>query len=94
MSLMIAEFLLTYIWIMALFVVHEFIVSKDGMLRKIMIAYFLIEAILYAGGGGLMYKYWDIIPADVRVAIYVAIVLKAGIKVWLLKYLRGIHKKK
>lgn len=49
----ISEILFFIVYTIAIFVLREFIRTKDGMLRKIMIGYFAIEVFVY------MTSAWD-----------------------------------
>lgn len=46
---MLSEYLFAIIYVIAALVFWEFIKSKDGILRKIMIGYFIVEVYAYLG---------------------------------------------
>lgn len=93
-SYIISEILFGIVWIIALFVLREFIVSKDGMLRKLMIAYFLVEFYTYFGSALYLWgthEGWTKLPIDQwRIII---IIPKVAIKLWLLSWLISNRKK-
>lgn len=81
------EILFAVLWGIAAFVCKEFIISKDGQLRKIMIAYFAWEAFTYIAYGvdaAAAHYHWPRLSYDLfRVCILAP---KAVIKIWLLSW--------
>lgn len=84
-SLAIAQVLFGIIYVIGIFVLREFIISKDGVLRKIMIQYFAVELYVYAGSAFYFFFLKDRIP----IGIFLIIILspKAISKLPLLWYL-------
>lgn len=92
-SLVISEILFAVIYGIAALVLREFIRSKDGQLRKIMIWYFSVEIFVYLGSA----VYFGLVAAQVPImgidTFRVIIVLpKVAVKIWLLVWLKG-HRK-
>lgn len=84
----IIEGLYLFVTVIAVFILRQFVISKNGELRKIMIAYFSIEIFIY--GSALVYFWlsengYKVIP--LHFFRIILIVPKALIKIWLLKYL-------
>jgi hypothetical protein len=93
-SFILSEILFAVVWIIALFVMREFIIAKDGMLRKLMIAYFFVEFLTYFGTSiyflGVR-EGWNKLPMEQwRVIV---ILPKVAIKLWLLSWLITNRKK-
>lgn len=87
-NLFISEILMTTIAFISLAVFWQLVRSKNGMLRKILIVFFMVEAFVYAFSG----VYWYMIQigeTDMSVAVFRMIVLipKALIELVFLIYL-------
>lgn len=74
-----------------LFVVREFIMVKNGVLRKIMIAYFCVEVFTYSMSG-IFFMGW--LPITIETLRIIVIVPKVIVKIRLLIYLVGTRKKR
>lgn len=89
------ELLYGVVWLVAIFVLREFIISKDGLLRKIMIAYFCVEIFTYGGAAIfflLQHNHIEIISIE---AFRIMVILpKVAVKLWLLYYFKKVHSKK
>lgn len=48
-NFILSEGLFAVVWLISLFIIREFWIAKDGMLRKLMIAYFAVEFYTYFG---------------------------------------------
>lgn len=81
----ISELIFLIITLVASFIVYELVKSKDGQLRKILIAYFCSIIVVY--GGSALYF---LIPNHISLNIFRIIVCgpKAIIMLWLYSYLR------
>jgi hypothetical protein len=87
LSLIINEFLKAIAWIIAIFVMVEFIKTKDGELRKIMIAYFAIEVFIYLSSSIYSYLEWKHIEIISRMAFSdMTVSIKDVVKIWLLSW--------
>ena len=88
------EILFGIVWIIGALVLREFIISKDGMLRKIMIAYFAVEVFTYLGAAiyflAIEEKWSDMSINTFRIVV---ITPKVFVKLWLLWYLKSGRKK-
>jgi hypothetical protein len=88
-NLIITEILFAIVYVIAFLIVREFIKSKDGQLRKIMITYFSIEVLMYLTSALyfiLVYLKKDPLPLNsFRIII---IIPKVFVKIWLLWYLK------
>lgn len=82
------EVLMAIVYLIAIFVVLEFARTKDGVLRKIMIAYFSVEAFMYMASAvyfaGIRYHFLYISPDLFRATVLIP---KVVVKLWLLWYL-------
>ena len=86
-SLIINEFLKAIAWVIAIFVMVEFIKSKDGELRKIMIAYFAIEVFIYLSSSIYSYLEWKHIEIISRMVFSdITVSIKDVVKIWLLSW--------
>lgn len=85
-GLLISEIIFAVIYIIAGFVVYELVKSKDGQLRKIMIAYFC--SIIFVYGGSALYF---LIPNNISLNTFRIVICtpKALIMLWLYSYLRN-----
>lgn len=85
--IIICEILFAIAYMTAAFVLREFIISKNGTLRKIMICYFSVEVFIF-GGGAFYVMYWHkIIPTPVTWFLIFLTVPKDVVKLWLLSWL-------
>lgn len=94
-NLLFTEILFSIVWIIGLLVLREFIISKDGILRKIMIAYFAVEVFTYLGAGLYFMAinfHWSQMPMDTFRLIVVC--PKVAVKLWLLWYMKRGRLKK
>jgi hypothetical protein len=92
MNLMIIGIaLLFYVSLTATFVVREFIRTKNGILRKIMIWYYVMEIYTYGGSGVFFILFIkNVIPMiwlNMGIFLIVIVVPKVIVKHWLLWYL-------
>jgi hypothetical protein len=87
-NLFFSEILFTIITMVALMVVWQLYISKDGTLRKIMIAYFVVEAFIYSASAiyFLQAERGDA-PFDVDIFRLIVLTPKAAIKIWLFAWL-------
>jgi hypothetical protein len=88
-ELFISEVLFLIIMLIGTFVAYEFYKSKDGILRKLMIWYFVIDVYVYASSA--LYFWLSDIGFDViSLGMFRLCVLipKAAIKLRILYYLR------
>src|SRR5579872_6461652 len=94
-NLVLTEVLFAIVYVVAIFVLWEFIRARDGMLRKIMIAYFSVEIFMYLGSAIYFYTAWYKHPIMNPDAFRVIVILpKVVIKLWLLWWLkRGRYEK-
>lgn len=88
---LISELIFITIAAIGYFVVKELIQSKDGELRKIMIAYY--SSIVFMYGFAAIYFIWPHMMDLVTFRIIVCIP-KAGTMLWLYSYLRRNKKPK
>ena len=87
-NFIVIELLLSLVGGIGVLVLREFIISKDGMLRKIMIAYFSVEVYTYLGMAVYLFlTRYKKIELDIDVVRYILIVPKVLIKLWLLSWL-------
>src|SRR6186713_401818 len=88
-NFIITEILFAIVWIIGAFVLREFVISRNGMLRKIMITYFSVEVFTYLGAGiyflATEEKWTDMSINAFRIIV---IVPKVCVKLWLLWYLK------
>lgn len=88
-ELLISECLFAIIILIGLFVVREFYVAKNGILRKLMIWYFSIDVYVYVLSAlywWLAEQGWELMPVyGLRLAVLIP---KAIIKLRILYYLR------
>lgn len=88
-NFILTEILYGIVWGVAILVLREFILSRDGMLRKIMIAYFSVEIFTYVSAAiyfcGIQY-HWVVIPLGTFRLLL--IIPKVGVKLWFLWYLK------
>lgn len=94
--LLLNEIMKAIAWGIGIFVVIEFVRTKDGVLRKIMIAYFSIEVFIYMSGGIDTYLQWKHRDFISELAFSdIMLIPKDLVKIWLLWYLvRGRKKRK
>lgn len=84
----ISEALFFIVYTVATFVLIEFIRSRDGMLRKIMIAYFVIEIFTYAGSALYFWAFeTKLIALPISHFRIIILIPKMIIKLILLKWL-------
>lgn len=86
-NFIIDEVLMIVTLINTAMIVSDFIRSKDGELRKIMIAYFCVE--LWILGCAIVYmclSYYDIAPVRVGMFLAMLIAPKFVVKVWLRRW--------
>src|SRR5579859_2434040 len=95
-DLILTEVLFAIIYVIAIFVLWEFIRARDGLLRKIMIAYFSVEVFTYLGSAVYFYYSWLLGRNAFNVDIFrfTIIIPKVAVKLWLLWWLKkGRYKK-
>lgn len=86
----LSEILFFIVYSIALLVLREFVISKDGMLRKLMIAYFIVEFYTYFGAAvyylGVHEKWITLRPETYRVIIATPkVCVKLCLLWWLVK---------
>lgn len=87
-SLLVNEFLKSIAWGIGIFVVIEFVKTRDGMLRKIMITYFSVEVFIYFMSGLNSFLEWKNAEMIDRVTLSnILLIPKCVVKVWLLVWL-------
>lgn len=92
-NLPLIEVLLAVVYLVGAFVLYEFIRTKNGALRKIMIAYFADEVFTYVCAA-LFYLLQSMDKSPIHIHVYLVIILvpKAIIKVILYTWLRNRKK--
>lgn len=88
-NILLTEVLFAIIYIIAFFILREFVNAKDGQLRIIMIVYFSIEILMYLGSA--IYFYLIHIgksPISIDTFRLMILLPKVGVKLWLLYYLK------
>lgn len=87
-NLFLSEIMFVTIACIAALVMRQFIISRDGTLRKIMITYFAVEIWIY-GSSGLYF--WLIANTNFSLSIdvfrLICLAPKALVKVWLYVYM-------
>ncbi len=84
----ILQVLIFIIFLIAIAILNEFMKSRgDKDLKNIMIAYFSCEIWKNIIGLLLISIYADELPLLAKIGILLMVVPKAGVKVWLFKYL-------
>lgn len=89
MNFWLAELFLIVLGIMDCVIMYQFYKAKNGVLRKIMIGYFLIAAWVYLGAalcGALLH--YNIIYVSLMTFSVIAVIPKVIITLILYKYLR------
>lgn len=88
-DLFISEILFMIIGTIAFFVCRELYLAKNGMLRKIMIAFFAVEVFVYLFSA-VYFWLLEQRQIDMGVGLFRILVLtpKAGIMLWLLWWLK------
>lgn len=93
-NLFLSEIMFLTITMIAGLVFWRLYISKDGMLRKIMITYFLIEMFVYSASA---VYFWTIekgiAPVTIDVFRLVILTPKALVMLWLLSWLSKQSKK-
>jgi uncharacterized membrane protein YeaQ/YmgE (transglycosylase-associated protein family) len=84
-GLLISEIIFAVIYLIAGLIVYELVKSKDGELRKIMIAYFCAIIIIY--GGAAIYSLYPE-KMDINTFRIIVCTPKAITMLWLYRYLR------
>lgn len=90
-NFILTEVLYAIVYFIAILVLKEFIHARDGMLRKIMIAYFAVEAFTYILAALYFWNAWASpkhLFIDPNVFRLVIILPKVAIKLWLLWWLK------
>lgn len=88
-DLILEEILLFIIVCVGCMVLREFVLSKDGTLRKILIAYFAVEVFIFWLTGLFLYaSYFKLINIPIELLRYFLLLPKAAVKVWLFLYLK------
>src|SRR5260221_8311956 len=88
-SLVVSEILFSITYIIAFFVFLEFFKSRDGILRKIMIAYFLVEVFVYLSSAVyFLLFYLKLTSLNIDTFAIVVTVPKVWVKIWLLSWLK------
>lgn len=88
-EILISEILFTVIILIAAIVLREFIVSKDGVLRKIMIWYFIVEIFVYATSAIYFYLgHLHVYVISASVFRMIVLLPKVAIKLRLLFFLK------
>lgn len=88
-NLILTEVLFFIVYAIGMLVVWEFVKAKDGMLRKIMIAYFSVEVAIYFMAAGYFYLvYLKKPPVSPDVFRIIFIAPKVCVKLWLLWWLK------
>lgn len=87
--LLLLQVTIVIIFLIAGMVLSEFIKTKDGELRKIMISYFACELWKYIIAIVILVIYNTQIPPLVLAGIFIMILPKAIIKIWLFIFLTG-----
>jgi hypothetical protein len=93
-NLFISELLFTIIVGVAALVFWQLLISKNGMLRKIMLAYFLVEIYMFTFSG--IYWYWedkDVLIVSLNTFRMLVLIPKVIVKLWLLWWLVKQNKK-
>lgn len=90
-NLILTETMFLIVAAIGLFVVREFVIIKNGVLRKIMIAYFCVEVFTYTISA-VFFMGW--LPITIETLRIIVIVPKVIIKIRLLIYLVGTRKKR
>jgi len=94
LPLLINEFLKAIAWMIGIYVVVEFVRTRDGMLRIIMIVYFSVEVFIYFTSSVNTYLEWKRINVIDRLTFQdVLLIPKDIIKIWLLFWLIKNRKK-
>lgn len=87
-NLFISEVLFTFIVMIGVLVFWQMCRSKDGMLRKIMIAYFLVEIFIYTSSA---IYFWKVEKGTTTLSIemfrLIVLLPKAAVKLWLFFWL-------
>lgn len=88
-NLFVSELLFSIIICVAILVLWQFVRSRNGMLRKIMIAYFIVEIYIFTFSA--IYWYDPFIPVNTfRMLILIP---KVIVKLWLLWWIVKQNKK-
>lgn len=87
-NLFFSEILFTVIVLIGLMVFWQLYISKDGMLRKIMITYFLVEVFIYSASA---VYFWKVEHGTTTLSIdmfrLMILTPKAAVKLWLFFWL-------
>jgi hypothetical protein len=87
-NLFFSEILFSIIITIGLMVFWQLYISKDGMLRKIMITYFLIEVFIYTASA---IYFWMVEKGNTSLSIemfrLIILTPKAAVKLWLFFWL-------
>lgn len=90
LTLILPELFILFILAMAIYIAREFYISKNGLLRKLMIAYFIVEVWFYT----IIAFYWAYVyltdlslKSDVLM-LYAVLIPKLIIKLKLYSYFR------
>lgn len=85
-----SETLFSVVYIIAIFVLIEFVRAKDGMLRKLMICYFIVEFYTYFGASIYylaVHERWTTMGSDIYRIIIITpkVFVKLALLTWLIK---------
>lgn len=93
-NLLLSELLFGITYIIAALVLWEFIKTKNGELRIIMITYFSVEIFVYLGSGIYFFLLWEKLTTLSLDSFAIIVTFpKVIVKLWLLKYLKHGRKK-
>lgn len=89
MNFWLAELFLTVLGIMDCVIMYQFYKAKNGILRKIMIGYFLIAAWVYLGAALYHFlMHYNLIYVSIMTFSIIAVIPKVVVTLVLYKYLR------
>lgn len=88
-NLVLSELLFAVIYVVAFLVLREFIKARDGMLRRIMIAYFCVEIFVYLGSAIYFFMVaYNMTTLSINAFRILIIFPKVVVKLWLLWWLK------
>jgi len=95
LNFILTEALFCAVGLLGLKVMSEFIQTRNGILRKILICYFAVESFTYLSAA-LFFLVTNYKWSDMTIETYRLIVItpKAIVKIWLIWYLKTTRKKK
>lgn len=89
-NLILTEILFAITYLIASLVLWEFVKSKDGQLRKIMIAYFGVEVFVYLSSAIYFWVVWEKVDIfSINTFRIIVIIPKVAVKLWLLWWFKG-----